>query len=186
MKFVIDRALWDRGRGDSETLPQDEGAVALKHPGTDCRCCLGFCALAYGFTEEEIDGVADPSELLRQMGNFSEPGESTQLMNTQLSVRAIVLNDDDGLTGPEREAALIALFAEHGHEVVFDGPREWVLFDSSPDIANGGQTYHYGAGEWGSDIEKAERYESTMLAQRALNDCDEAEILRDRLVVVPL
>jgi hypothetical protein len=64
--------------------------------------------------------------------------------------------------------------------------RQWVVFDLWPDVANGGQTYLCEGDEpWLPDKSRAIRFASVELAQAAIEACDPAEWLRDRLVVLP-
>lgn len=60
----------------------------------------------------------------------------------------------------------------------------FVIYDKSPDVKNGGQTYHYGDGEWGPDREKAFIYPNRDDAEAGLDDVDCDEILRDRLIIL--
>jgi hypothetical protein len=55
----------------------------------------------------------------------------------------------------------------------------YVIYDE------GDHTYHQGGGEWAEDRLSAVHYDTQEDAQKDLEDCDQEEILRDRLKVLP-
>jgi hypothetical protein len=60
----------------------------------------------------------------------------------------------------------------------------YVIFDQSPNRLEGGQTYHYGDGDWGDSLRRAKRYATEERARQEIEDLDPERILRDRLVVL--
>jgi hypothetical protein len=94
--LVIDRTIWLRGEGGSKSYLLREGDGKM--------CCLGFDAIEYGFTEEEIEGFGEPCELEhlpRDYRNSRCGGAGV--------TEAININDDPELSDAEREAQLIPL-----------------------------------------------------------------------------
>jgi hypothetical protein len=55
----------------------------------------------------------------------------------------------------------------------------YVIYD------DGDNTYHHGEGEWAQDRLGAVHYETADAAQKDLEDCDQGELLRHRLNVLP-
>lgn len=54
-KFTVDRKGWVRGRED---------VSLLNYYG---KCCLGFAALALGYSEEQIRNIGRPEELVDKL-----------------------------------------------------------------------------------------------------------------------
>ena len=109
----MDRSGW--ARGTSSSLLGGAG-----------KCCLGFYAIACGYTAKEISGVWDPYELVKKAGNKLPQG---LVLFTEGGIRAqtdvcdaIIDTNDTHLTGDEeREKRLTELFEEIGVSVQFVG-----------------------------------------------------------------
>lgn len=123
-KLVIDRSKWHRGEGSQGS--------ALLRIGDEKMCCLGFYALASGFSKEEIRGRHYPDSLERPwacaiLKSEADPANTcrleafhdTPVVCTELGRKAAWHNDRSDISGEEREAELTALFAENGVEVEF-------------------------------------------------------------------
>lgn len=128
IKVYIDRSRWLRGEGpeDSRLLRSTDGKM----------CCLGFCLLELGKTEDEIRDVPAPLETKRILQGKPEdfvecPGIGTRLLTKQGTLYiyptgvagAMEVNDAADLDEPTREAHLSELMVQVGIELVFgDGP----------------------------------------------------------------
>lgn len=122
--FVVDRAKWGRG---NETMLLN---------GTDGKmCCLGFAALACGYSKDDILDRGRPEDLvveLKEKGVDSPNRWFDGLVKphprgfdlTGIGARIISANDDDRITDHEREAVLRGLFLKLGVEVKFEGGQE--------------------------------------------------------------
>ena len=127
-KFVISRETWLRGESDSESALLRE---------SDCKmCCLGFYLKDKGLTDDEIRGVACPSDVrvdktlpewllkknpsgktvdsdlcasLMEINDFQFDDDSPEYISTEG-----IFTDDVG-----REEVLKKLFAKAGVEVEF-------------------------------------------------------------------
>jgi hypothetical protein len=103
-KFIVDRRRWYRGqRGDLSRLLTSHGT----------RCCIGFVAQQCGIEDSRILG--------RPTVEDAGPDSRWPIwMRVPAKVEAAYLaNDSVNLTDGEREAALKAIFAEHGDEIEF-------------------------------------------------------------------
>lgn len=123
-EFVVDRSTWLRGIGTG-SLQTKQGK----------RCCLGFHAIECGYTEEEIFGSYQPSQLTQnwkdpdQVGFFgltkaypadpADPGVKTAGFDTALCKRIMRINDEQAIDDEEREAKLTEMFAEMETKVIF-------------------------------------------------------------------
>jgi len=111
--FNIERKRWYRGRGgDGSALLRDDGQM----------CCLGFYALARGLTPDQIENVADPSEvagdgLTRWPAWMME--DLDRRVQSAYTEALIDVNDDPGLNERERESAIRKMFASNGVRVRF-------------------------------------------------------------------
>ncbi len=129
-KFTIDRATWHSGgythpeqienqigKGDRPALENTEGY----------RCCLGQIALQLGCTTTDIKGVGGPTGCPNLRNSFmirantADDRDNIDFVDTDLTIKAMSINDDAEMTTPDREAALIELFAKHGYELEFTG-----------------------------------------------------------------
>ena len=133
IKVYIDRNRWLRGEGSgvSRLLRSTDGKM----------CCLGFCMLALGRTEEQIRDVTTPAA--KERLGFNEtplsvpveaPGFGTSLVEIDSSggysipyniLMAMEVNDDAGILDGFREVRLRDLLWKSGFDLTFgDGPQE--------------------------------------------------------------
>ncbi len=78
------------------------------------------------------------------------------------------------------------------HEKPDTKPRAFVIFDIDPRLDCGGQTFYCGGDPydgsdetmWLPDLAKATRFGSRERAQVMIEDCDQDEVMRDRLVIL--
>lgn len=118
MRFVIPRETWLRGDdGQCGSALYTEGGLS---------CCLGHIgAQACGVPRAALGGFAEPACILDEdRDNARTPDFLAQLddglsRNTALAQDAMAINDDTETDDAAREAKLAALFAEHGHDLVF-------------------------------------------------------------------
>lgn len=129
MKLVIDRNKWLRGNPNTAQLLRiDNGKM----------CCLGFFALALGYTEDQISGLGDPIETIidgprpnlwptwgvcrrekliehdQGDAHVREEYEDTDDFNQLMTV-----NDDAQRSERSREDRIRSIFARNGVEVKF-------------------------------------------------------------------
>lgn len=117
MELVIDRNQWDRGSSESKLLRADNGKM----------CCLGFCAIALGYTKGQILQLGSPAQL-----NIPAPSLTYKMINAKLvecipsghtntdaCEHLMVLNDAWDMNEEHREKALINEFKQIGIEVKF-------------------------------------------------------------------
>lgn len=119
MKLTIERAKWLRGEGSakSQLLRAYDGKM----------CCLGFLAIALGYTRSEILGLTSPADLACElhrvpagMGWLINTGDDGEGFDDSTPSAALMgFNDDRHATEGEREAAIKAEFANQGIEVEF-------------------------------------------------------------------
>lgn len=122
MKFTVNRAKWRCGTNGKNR--KGEGSVKLlNYQGY--MCCLGFCSLQLGLNPKDIIDIPFPYQINHPnlLGILNEV-RFGDLMYTDLSAKAVQINDNLALTPEEREKRLSELFAEHGHEMVFEGEYE--------------------------------------------------------------
>ncbi len=116
MKFTIDRETWMRG---DTRLSYLLSSVSKK------KCCLGFCSLALGYTEEEILDLKTPwkatdvnnKNLFPKTLIYNDPMTDT-LSHSELCWQLMRCNDGR-IAEHEREAMIQELFAQAGLEVEF-------------------------------------------------------------------
>lgn len=119
MKFTVDRSKWRFGlvsdQGDGK------GPTFLLNP-QGYMCCLGFCMKQLGCTDDDIRHYGSPHEVTDEETPFTSiTEEDTKIEDTYLSIDAIVINDDEGISNEARERKLSRLFQTHGHEIEFVG-----------------------------------------------------------------
>lgn len=127
MRFTIYRNKWrnsHHGKGQTKLLNKE-----------GYQCCLGFCALQLGVPIHQLLNMGSPNDLLRIHNTFDINRVLTQNIevnrfsifdnrNNVLSIKAIRINDNSGIALAEKEASLIGLFKEFGHELEFVGEYE--------------------------------------------------------------
>lgn len=110
-EFTVYRSRWIRGQ-----------AIGFLHKFNK-HCCVGFYALACGFTERQLEEVGRFETLAfesRHLGVSME--EKTKILHMDhtffsgnkdnYETRAYKVNDNPDITDEEREAQLTAIFAE--------------------------------------------------------------------------
>lgn len=142
--LTIYRDEWYRGRdGASLRVPNETGIPAAN---IGKMCCLGFDALACGFTVTDIEDKSDPCDLAIEYGVdelpswyvearlvvVDEEGNVT-CKNNHIINECIEVNDDKFLTESQREDKLVPLLKQLGWEdVVFKDSRKEELCALSP------------------------------------------------------
>lgn len=77
-------------------------------------CCLGFDAIALGFTRQDILGEQSPADVAEGVPGLSSLGYNTLTCESMMTV-----NDSQGMSDAEREATLIKLAKRIGRRFVF-------------------------------------------------------------------
>lgn len=106
MKVIIDRTKWIRGNPAKSALLVD-GKM----------CCLGFHALACGYTNEQMEGVRTPMSLMSQSHVNNYPVNMAHIMpmgelekgNTVWQLMHINDDPDIDVTDAMREQEIIEL-----------------------------------------------------------------------------
>lgn len=124
MKFTVDRSKWkNRNHGPGNTN--------LLNP-FGFRCCLGFCQSQLGIPDRHLFEVGTPAGISWKANSLDEDSydadniftvkdRKSELSLTELSTRAISLNDSLSHTDKDRETLLKKAFLEAGHEIEFIG-----------------------------------------------------------------
>ncbi len=119
MKFTVKRSEWLNGEGgiNSKLLREKDGK----------KCCLGFCCLQLGCTEDEIKNMHNPWEVVSRYGSEGKFKKICELFCDEerrdyldWTAKLMLHNDMISTTQDTRELQLIMLFAEKGHELVFE------------------------------------------------------------------
>lgn len=120
-KIVIDRSKWRTG--DKGSNATGKGSICLLND-KGCKCCLGF--ITQQITKKKIKDLAEPCDC-----DFSVPLLNTRYpsifddvfyyKNTELSDKAIAINDDGSTTIKEKEEALKKLFKDTPISLKFVG-----------------------------------------------------------------
>lgn len=142
MKFSVQRAKWRCG-GPNGSTAHGRGDTRLVNR-ENYQCCLGFVCEQLGIPHDELVNRLSPAalifdfdckdafvtfhDILRRELRYDENGGR----NSRLCRRAVEINDGDTDTREERERKLTALFAEYGHELVFEGE-----YESAPEVPCG-------------------------------------------------
>jgi hypothetical protein len=108
LTVVINRKKWFRGYGSEKSRllqPRKEGGKM---------CCLGFDAIALGFTRQDILGEQSPADVAEGVPGLSSLGYNTLTCESMMTV-----NDSQGMSDAEREATLIKLAKRIGRRFVF-------------------------------------------------------------------
>lgn len=122
-QFTVKRSQWYRGSGPGRSRLLIENSARDEEPSM---CCLGFAALACGYSALDILDVASPAriydpELDAPRGFFGYLVEAdASEINTDLAQYLMEINDERKLSEIERECRLTILFASIGVEVTFE------------------------------------------------------------------
>ena len=110
MKLTIDRSVWLRGEGHTESF--------LCRPIDGKMCCLGILGVAAGLGRNELLGQKAP---ICVISNNWPPWARVR----DIAGHFIEVNDERDISEAEREESLTKLFLDRGVEVEFiDGPAE--------------------------------------------------------------
>lgn len=111
---TIKESEWYRGQGgDGSRLSNSNG-----------KCCLGFAALAIGYTEENIAGRPYPCSLEDSLTKFptlveEAPGAVFPVKNSLLCRELTQLNDNIKISDEDRKVALTKAAKEAGFDFKF-------------------------------------------------------------------
>lgn len=115
MKFTIDRKKWLREASETSYLLS---------PRNGKMCCLGFYAKACGYSDEEIEGFANPDEVLdiNKFGQWLFKKNIFCRFGLSLDARNLIqINDERYTKDFYKEKMIIEIFANNGIEVEFVG-----------------------------------------------------------------
>lgn len=134
MKFTINRSTWRAG-GESQASCGIGATSLLNLDGF--MCCLGQIMSQLGVPLDILLSCGTPHIALGSDTRYARYSQASALLciedplldprghwsdHTSLAKAAMAINDDESKSSmAEREAALIALFNEHGHEIEFTG-----------------------------------------------------------------
>ena len=121
-KLIIEEKKWARGE-ESRLLDSEDGRM----------CCLGFAALACGFTEDEINSNGLPEDMMNELDEdnketkgswysgllMEDPSLRSKYKDTKLTSDLVSVNDDLFIDDETRKRRLKILFAKIGVEVEF-------------------------------------------------------------------
>lgn len=119
LKVVVKRDMWLRGEGGEESY--------LLREEDERMCCLGFAALAAGFTPDQIRRIRTPRDigylkpqnpLIKATTTYDAFTEARS--STNLTCDLMQLNDDEGMEPEERERQVIELGKKIGIEFTFE------------------------------------------------------------------
>jgi len=113
MKFTIDYSKWRAGGNEVASIG-DGWTSLFNYQGY--MCCLGQVSLQLGKREDEIYGKVCPNEVHDFIGNILVTGTG---FHTDLTIKAIKINDDSNLDTATRIKVLTNLFRDKGHELEF-------------------------------------------------------------------
>lgn len=109
--YTVSRKTWLRGIGsDDSRLLRPDGM----------RCCLGFVGAQCGIPDSKLLNHFNPYGVpvgMREKFPAWLLADEWSLSDT--CFQAIETNDNENLTGSERESRLQAIFAAHGDEIIF-------------------------------------------------------------------
>ena len=125
MNFVIDRAAWICGNPSENEVPENchgNGKARLLNAEA-FQCCLGQVAEQCGVPKMALAECPSPKSIpaWHQTALLKMIMLQGSDKNSELTMKAMKVNDDMGLTRASREAKLRALFNQYGHELVFKG-----------------------------------------------------------------
>lgn len=116
--FTINREEWYRGKGSQTSM--------LLLSQEKKKCCVGFFALACGFSEDQISDVDTFEKLICQEnaeGQEEEMFEGIIEYPNSIFDELYLENDVPGREEPKREKAIRQLFKKLGVKVRFTGFR---------------------------------------------------------------
>ena len=127
MDFIVKKRYWLRGG--------KKDSISMLRNRSGKMCCLGFVANQLGFSYKEIINCGTPEDLdtshinktnikldkaklnlLKPLAKYDTFGVFN---NTNLSEKAIEINDDDSTTDSEKIEKLTRLFKKYKHTITF-------------------------------------------------------------------
>ena len=136
MKFRIDRSKWRCG--DESSKAKGLGPTQLLND-QGFMCCLGHVELQLGLSEDQIKGKHYPqgTHIENILAEKNVCDGYAEHIDTELSKRAVKINDNNTYHIGDREQLLIELFKEYDHELEFYGEpvsykKETVVMSSMP------------------------------------------------------
>lgn len=127
-KITINRALWRTG--DTGIHRTGTGSTELLN-AEGYMCCLGF--ICSQVSDQDILGKSNPNDLKEPvlgLSNLSRDGcdcptcqeaNKMYVVDTELTSKAITINDSKNTTPEEKELALLELFKDSCYELEFIG-----------------------------------------------------------------
>ena len=122
--FVVDRSRWRCGdqAHSSYGVSAGKGATYLLN-SEGYMCCLGFaCMQLFGSKDRQLRQTPSPSRIPRWSDKALLVGTDGE--DTELTTRAIKINDSESMPLAEKEEKLIELFAKHNITLTFEGEYE--------------------------------------------------------------
>lgn len=110
--FEIERSKWSRGKGNDvyNYLLDAEGKM----------CCLGFYALACGFSTNEIQDIESPEQVSRcNWDTFLVSKGFRTDKQTEDAATLMATNDSSKISDEERESIITDIFKKHNIDVTF-------------------------------------------------------------------
>jgi hypothetical protein len=114
-EIVINRAKWRTGK--KGPFATGKGDTQLCN-SSKFKCCLGFITIANRVTCGDAIG---PAGTLKLVPGLTEEDTITGYGNTELSVEAIDINDDEATTLAQKEKQLKELFKDSPYKLKFIG-----------------------------------------------------------------
>lgn len=117
LRVVIVRAKWQHGRDGDSALVCEDGK----------QCCLGFVGKAIGFTDEDMAGVAMPSDVGPERwpdGMVVKSVTTYGWLDSEISNKLAAINDSSATSRDAKELALRKWGPDAGIEFIFEGTCE--------------------------------------------------------------
>lgn len=115
MKFVIDESKWRCGMRGKPGCRLGVGNTYLLNE-KKFMCCLGQMCLQLGVPEEKIRLNSSPTNVRDVQIKYLKNREG---YDSELSEKAMEINDDQETTVEEKKRKLRSLFKRYRHQVVF-------------------------------------------------------------------
>ena len=117
MQFIIDRSKWRCGRNGINQRGKG-GILLLNEQGY--MCCLGQISCQLNMKKKQILNKATPNHIGQYISILTSKRDYG-IVNSVLSKKAVLINDDPNLTDQERERKLSSLFSKWKHKLTFKG-----------------------------------------------------------------
>lgn len=123
IKVTIDRQKWICGSLFNRNSRNGYGYTALLNDN-GYMCCLGFVCQASGIDKDMLD-IGEPSDLCQPIPDLvveiKDEYNNNMFINTELTDKAMDINDNKETTPREKEELLKKLFADSIYELEFVG-----------------------------------------------------------------